>query len=339
MDADQVIFTSGGTESNNLAIFGLLDKAEGDLVVSAIEHPSILGAAEVIAKQGKRRVRYLSVGRNGQASLESWSQMLSEHREARAGNRAEGKIALVSLMLANNETGVLQPFEPIVESARLEGILVHADAVQAIAKVPFSFERSNLDAITVTAHKLHGPVGIGALILKSSASIAPQLFGGFQQLGQRPGTESVVLAVGFAKAIQIALEDGTQRQAQMALLRTELEKSLLTNQRPPTIIAANSPRLPHTISLAYPGIERQALQMALDREGVFCSTGSACASGSGLPSHVLQAMQAPDAILRSAIRLSLSFESTAFEITEAARRISLVVNRFPASNSLGVHYS
>ncbi len=339
MNADQVIFTSGGTEANNLAIFGLLDKNEGDLVVSSIEHPSILGAAEVVAKQGKRHIRYLSVDRNGQASLESWNQLLDQHRKARETNRAEGKIAMISLMLANNETGVLQPFESIVESSRQEGILVHADAVQAVGKIPFDFEKSNLDAVTITAHKLHGPVGIGALILKASASIAPQLFGGFQQLGMRPGTESVALAVGFAKAMELAGEHGLSRQTQMTTLRAELEKSLLTNKRLPTIISSNVPRLPHTISLAYPGIERQALQMALDREGVFCSTGSACASGSGLPSHVLQAMRLPDVIVRSAVRLSLSFETTASEIAEAARRISLVVNRFPASISTVEHYS
>ena len=332
MAADQILFTSGGTEANNLAIFGLLEGREGDLVVSSIEHPSILGAAESVAKRGKHRVRYLPVGKNGQISIDEWNDVLLGHRLASQGKCAEGRIAMVSLMLANNETGVIQPFQEIVNSARLEGILVHADAVQAIAKIPFSFEKSNLDAMTVTAHKFHGPVGIGSLVLKAAVPLVPIHFGGFQQLGLRPGTESVELAVGFAAAIQLATNDLLERNERMTEFRIQLENLLLENTRSPKIICANEARLPHTISLAYPGIERQALQMALDREGLSCGTGSACASGSGQPSHVLKAMGASNSILRSAIRLSLSAETTSQEIVEAARIITLVVNRFPYPN-------
>ncbi len=332
MAADQILFTSGGTEANNLAILGLLEGREGDLIVSSVEHPSILGAAELVAKRGKNRVRYLPVGKNGQICLEEWNKVLSDHKFACESKQSEGRIAMVSLMLANNETGVIQPFQQIVDSARSEGILVHSDAVQAIAKIPFSFEKSNLDAMTVTAHKLHGPVGIGVMVLRAAIPVVPIHFGGFQQLGLRPGTESVVLAVGFAAAIQLATNDLLDRMERMTGQRIQLENLLLENTRRPEIICAGEPRLPHTISLAYPGIERQALQMALDREGLSCGTGSACASGSGQPSHVLKAMGAQDSILRSAIRLSLSAETSSQEIVEAARIISMVVNRFPSPN-------
>lgn len=329
MGADQVLFTSGGTEANNLAIFGLLEGIEGDLVVSAIEHPSVLGAADEIAKRGNRRVRYLPVDVQGRASIATWNHWLSEHREAVALGQIERRIGLVSLMIANNETGVLQPVDEIIHSAHSNGILVHTDAVQAIGKIPIRFESLNVDAMTVTAHKLHGPVGVGALILKEHLAPSPQLYGGFQQLGMRPGTESVVLAAGFSTAVQIAIENIDHRNNQLKLLRQQFEDLLFANPRRPTIVSSDVPRMPHTISLAYPGIERQVLQMALDREGIACSTGSACASGSGQPSHVLQAMGVAEPILRGAIRLSLSVETTQDEIIDAAKRISRAANRFP----------
>ncbi|MDZ4851249.1 MAG: cysteine desulfurase family protein [Pirellulaceae bacterium] len=329
MQADQIVFTSGGTEANNLAIFGLLEGLVGDLVVSSIEHPSVLAAAEIVEQKKTRRVRMLPVDSLGRACQKTWDVWLDQHRKACRSQQSEGRIAMVSVMVANNETGVLQPLKQIVESARGEGITTHSDAVQAIGKVSFGFESMQLDAMTVSAHKLHGPVGVGALVLRNSIKLHPIQFGGFQQLGLRPGTESVPLAVGFAKAIEISTSGIDARARQMSQLREKLEAMLLENQRSPVIVACDANRLPHTIALAYAGIERQALQMAMDREGVFCSTGSACASGSGQPSHVLKAMQVPDAVLRGAIRLSLSVNTTLPEVVEAANRISRIVNRFP----------
>lgn len=333
MDADQILFTSGGTESNNLAILGMLDGRDGDLVVSSIEHPSVLGTAAEISKRGGRRVRYLPVDPSGQVSLETWNRWLDEHVKAVARNDSDGRIALISLMTANNETGSIQPIEFVAESASTQGILVHTDAVQAVGKIPLNFSSIKADAMSITAHKFHGPVGIGALLLRDGVRVSPIFQGGFQQTGLRPGTESVALAVGLARAVEIAVENINERNNMMTELRNSLEGLLAASPKPPMILGAAGPRLPHTISLSYPGIERQALQMALDRRGIACSTGSACASGSGQPSHVLQAMQLPDPVVNGAIRLSLSMQTTHGEIVDAARRIAEVASRFPITSS------
>lgn len=333
MNADQILFTSGGTESNNLALAGMLDGRDGDLIVSSIEHPSVLGVAAEIAKRSERRVRYLPVDTQGQACLETWNQWLSDHMLAVSRNDEFGRIAMISLMIANNETGSLQPIEKIAESATGQGILVHTDAVQAIGKIRLNFCEIKVDAMSVTAHKIHGPVGIGALVIRDGVRIAPIFHGGFQQLGLRPGTESVALAVGFARAVELAVENIDERKKTMTELRETLEKLLLSSSAPPKILGVDGPRLPHTISLSYPGIERQALQMALDRGGIACSTGSACASGSGQPSHVLQAMKLPDAVVSAAIRLSLSVQTTHAEIVDAVQRINEIVSRFPRSRT------
>ncbi len=325
MTADRIIFTSGGTEANNLAIFGMLANRPGDLVVSSIEHPSVLGAAEKIAKSDpsqKRSVRYLPVSKHGEIELDVWRKWIADHRD-----NIGAPIAMVSVMMANNETGVIQPIEEIVDDCRSLKILFHTDAVQVAGKVPVHFEQLGCDAMTITAHKLHGPVGIGALITKHDIKLQPQLFGGFQQLGERPGTESVPLTIGFSKALKLAKDEISFRAQQMQERRLRLESQLLESEFPPKILGGEALRLPHTISLSFPGIDRQPLQMALDREGIACSTGSACASGSGTPSHVLQAMQLSKEVIQGAIRLSLSFETTIEEVDEAARRIALVVKR------------
>jgi cysteine desulfurase len=325
MAADRILFTSGGTEANNLAIFGMLANRPGDLIVSSIEHPSVLGAAEKILKSDpsqKRSVRYLPVSQNGQIEVDVWRKWISDHR-----SKIGTPIAMVSVMMANNETGVIQPIEEIACDCQSQKILFHTDAVQVAGKVPINFEQLGCDAMTVTAHKLHGPVGIGALITKHDLKLQPQLYGGFQQLGDRPGTESVPLAIGFSKALELATSEVSSRAQRMSELRSRLETQLLDTEFPPKILGGEAIRLPHTISLAFPGIDRQPLQMALDREGIACSTGSACASGSGTPSHVLQAMQLSKEIVQGAIRLSLSFETTVEEVDEAVRRIASVLKR------------
>jgi cysteine desulfurase len=325
MNADRIILTSGGTESNNLALLGLLANLQGDLVVSMIEHPSILEAAEKLSSligPSSRSVRYLPVSQDGQIELDVWRKWIADHH-AQIGP----PIAMVSIMSANNETGVIQPIEEIIRDCKSSKILFHSDAVQVAGKMPLHFEKLGLDAMTITAHKIHGPVGIGALVVKHDAKIQPQLHGGFQQLGDRPGTESVPLAIGFARALRLSTNEMAVRAQHMLAMRTHLEEILLASEIPPTILGLHVPRLPHTISLAFPGIERQPLQMALDRVGIACSTGSACASGSGTPSHVLQAMQQPDLVVRGAIRLSLSFDTTQSEIEDAANRMVSVVRR------------
>jgi cysteine desulfurase len=333
MDADQVIFTSGGTEANNLAIFGLSSiptagtkpspGASGNdipsLVISTLEHPSIAAAANELKRRGVS-IAALQANELGQidaATIELYG-------------RQECLPHLVSVMLANNETGVIEPGGEIAKFCRESNILFHTDAVQAIGKIPVHFRDLGVDAMTVAPHKFHGPLGIGALVLKHGVKLQPQLFGGFQQSGLRPGTENVALAVGFYEALKLAIAELPERAERMKTLRDRLERTIRNADRPeayPTVvIGEGAPRLPNTSCLSFPGLDRQQMVMALDLAGVACSTGSACASGSSEPSPTLVAMGLPDDVIRGAIRLSLGAFTTAAKIDEAARRILKVVN-------------
>ena len=219
MASDQLLFTSGGTESNNLAIFGLTENIPGTIVVSSIEHPSVLAAAEYAAGHG-REIRYLPCSSDGVVRLDLLEECLVPSSKC-------SPIALVSLMLANNETGVVQPLARAAAVCRNAHVLLHTDAVQVLGKAELDFEALDVDAMTITAHKLHGPVGIGGLVLRHGVLLSPRSFGGFQQLGQRPGTEMPVLAGGFAIAVTNAVTHLAQRVTKMKCLRDELQSKIL----------------------------------------------------------------------------------------------------------------
>jgi cysteine desulfurase len=311
MDADQLIFTSGGTEANNLALLGLSSElAEGDLVISAFEHPSVRGAAEVVSRTGAK----LTVFKNVEEIYRDFDLTFSH----------EGGL-LISLMLANNETGIIYPMQEVSDECECSGARIHTDAVQAAGKIAVNFHDLRVDAMTVAPHKFHGPLGIGALIVRHGVKLQPQLYGGFQQSGLRPGTENVALAVGFHEALRLAIAELPERAARMTALRDELESTIKEYGRqeclPHTIIGADAPRLPNTSCVSFPGLNRQALVMALDLAGVACSTGSACASGSSEPSPTLIAMGLPREVVEGAIRVSLGAFTTAAEVAEASRRI------------------
>ena len=323
--ADQLLFTSGGTEANNLALLGVVESADptfscSSVVVSAIEHPSVLAAAEYLASRGCR-VDQLSCNPNGQIETGNLPRIVE--RNARDGK----PVRLVSLMLANNETGVIQTLEHAAAYCRAANIPLHTDSVQAFGKIPIGFRDVGVDLMTVTAHKLHGPVGIGALAIRHGVSIAPQIYGGFQQLGMRPGTEPVALAVGFAHATKLAIESLNAREQHLCELRDRLETGILRACSSAKVIGEGSPRLPHTTCMAFPGHDRQSLLMAFDMAGIACGTGSACASGSSRPSHVLQAMHCSEALQKSAMRFSVSILLTHAEINRAVSTIARIVNR------------
>ncbi len=319
MNADRVIFTSGGTEANNLALRGLSPAAFRDqkprLAISTIEHPSILATAVELERLGAL-VQRLPVDNQGIVQLPI---TLNTH--------------VASVMLANNETGIIQPVETFAAICREGDAVSHTDAVQAIGKIPVHFRELGVDAMTVAPHKFHGPLGIGALVLRHAVDLQPQLLGGFQQAGLRPGTENVALVVGFHKALDLAAGEFQERVGRMHGLRDGMERFLSDRFPDLVIVGKQAPRRLPTSCLSFPGLNRQALVMALDLAGVACSTGSACASGSSEPSPVLMAMGLPRVVVEGAIRLSLGAFSTTAEVAEASRRILNTVNHLRSRNS------
>lgn len=317
MDADRVIFTSGGTEAANLAVFGLTAVARrtgkrNHFVTTGIEHPCVLEAADQLHEA---EVEHLSANVDG----------IVEAASVRRALRPE--TAAVSVMLANNETGVVQPIAAMASLCADQGIAMHCDAAQAIGKLPVSFADLGLSAMSLAAHKFYGPLGIGALVLRHGVALEPALFGGHQQAGLRPGTETVALAVGLCQALALSLDELAGESIRLAKLRDQLEQAL-TNAMPNTIvIGANAVRLPNTSNIAFVGLNRQALLMALDQAGIACSSGSACASGSSEPSPALLAMGLKKELLESSIRFSLGRSTTTAEVDEACRRILSVCQR------------
>jgi len=315
-DGDRLIFTSGGTESNNLVLQGLEPERPGQIIISAVEHPSLLEAAQHLAVRN-HCVKYLPVDRHGVVDLNILSDWLQQPTR------------LVSVMLANNETGVLQPIPQVSEICRQHAVPLHVDAVQAVGKIPFSFHELGVDAMTITPHKYHGPRGIGGLLLNSSIQLNPMLHGGAQQLALRPGTESVELALGFERATQIAIENLSDTQNHLIALRDQLEEKLgeRFDEREMHINGQSTARLPNTSNLAFPGVDRQALIIALDMAGVACSTGSACASGSSEPSQTLLAMGCSADVVSSAIRISFGRDNATSDVQALADRIFNTINR------------
>ena len=308
MRADQLVFTSGGTESNNLALRGLAGTPPGRIIISAIEHPSVAATADQLARTGFE-LAHLPANLDGVVQVAALQSLLDD------------KTRLVSVMLANHETGVLQPVLELAEICQLAGLPLHTDAVQVAAKLPIDFQSLKAAALSVSAHKFHGPVGIGALLVRHDVFLEPILYGGSQQQGLRSGTESVALAVGMWQALELWYGEAEQRQRLMNELRARLESNLKHGVPDLQIHGANTQRVPHTVSATFPGVDRQALVMALDLAGIACSTGSACASGSSEPSPVLLAMGIETTLVECSLRFSLSAQTTALDVDQSAERI------------------
>ncbi|HEV3004697.1 MAG TPA: cysteine desulfurase family protein [Pirellulales bacterium] len=310
---DRVVFTSGGTEANNLAIFAFAGRQPQQLVISAIEHPSIAAPAAKLERQGWR-VRRLGVSADGEVLADSLPSLF------------EVDTRLVSVMLGNNETGVLQPIERLAAICGRCGVLLHTDAAQVAGKLPLHFRRLGVSAMTFSAHKFHGPVGIGALVIRGGVEVQPLLHGGFQQSGLRPGTESVALAVGMHAALAAWQRDAADFAQRLTALRDRFERELLTACPDLVVNGASAPRLPQTSNIAFRGMDGEALVMALDLAGVACSTGSACASGSSEPSPTLLAMGLSKELYQGSLRFSFARATTPGEVSEAVRRICKIYN-------------
>lgn len=319
MNSAQVVLTSGGTEANNLAIRGYATQRPGLVIVAGTEHSSLLDPARDL---GPTRCRMLPVDRCGRCDLQTLEDWIKADAAA---------ISLVSVMLGNNETGVIQDLQTICVLCRKYGIPVHSDAVQAVGKIDVDMRSLGLSALTITAHKLHGPVGIGALVLLHGEQIAPLMLGGGQQLGLRPGTEPVAPAVALAAAVELGrLAVAQGAYSRLAALRDRFETALMELGEV-EVVAAAADRLPHVANVAFVGLDRQALQMALDFAGVACSTGSACASGSSRPSHVLTTMDLSDAAIAGSLRFSFSRFTTSQEVDTGIELISKVVRKLRAA--------
>ncbi len=301
-----MVFTSGGTESNNFLLHGFVagftagfDRPNMDcrIAVAATEHMSLLEPAQQLAA----KVDIVPVDADGGIDLTAIEQVVSE------------QTSLISVMSANNETGVIQNLAPLIDFAAERDCFFHTDASQAAGKIALNFVESGVHAMTISAHKLYGPVGIGALIMDKRLPVSKMQFGGSQEKNLRAGTENVPAIVGFGKAAELALENMQETATQVRKLRDALEKGL-KECNAISIFAEHAERLPNTVQFGIDGYDGETMLMQLDRKAIAVSSGSACTSGKTEPSHVLKAMQVTDALANSAIRVSFGKKNTMSDV-------------------------
>jgi cysteine desulfurase len=311
---NEVIFTSGATEANNLALFGLAGDAPCHILTSAIEHPCVVEPLQRLAKRGFD-VENVPVGGDGLVDVQ------------KIIGRLRPTTRLVVLMATNHETGAQQSAVPP------GNYFWHCDAAQTAGKRPIDFRQLGATTLTISGHKFGAPIGIGALLVRQGINLKPLLFGGHQQHGRRPGTEPVALAVGLAAALDAACRNQAAELQHVRQLRQRMIERLAADAGP---IVINGPiedalQSPSVLNISFPGLRADALLMALDVAGVACSTGSACSSGSLLPSPVLQAMGVPDDVLKSAMRFSFGITTTMTELEEATERVIETIKRLRTS--------
>jgi cysteine desulfurase len=313
--ASEIVFTSGGTEADNLAIFGLI-RAGDHIITSAIEHHAVLNTVEHAQKKMGCEVTWLPVDASGRVDPE----------DARRALRPNTR--LITIMMANNETGVLQPVEEIGKIAAEADVYFHTDAVQAVGKVQVNVQSIGCDLLSVSGHKLHAPQGTGALFVRKGTILQPMIFGGRHERSRRAGTENVPGIVGLGAAAELA-RAGFERGGvdTMAALRDRLEQVILREIEATGVNGSGAPRVPNTTNIYFDYIEGEPLVIALDLKGLSISTGAACSSGVIEPSHVLMAMGLPPERARAAIRFSLGKQSTAEEVEFALRLIPETVAR------------
>ena len=326
-EPSEITFTSGGTEADNIAIIGLMlaNRARGDhLIVSTIEHDAVLHAARFLETVGFR-VTYAPVDSLGLVDPQFVVDVITD------------RTVLVSIMHANNEVGTIQPLAEIAEIAHQHGVLMHTDAVQSFGQLPVSGPRLGVDAISVSSHKIYGPKGAGALYLRRGIAIEPLFHGGGQERDRRSGTENIPGIAGFAEATRLLLLERDANSARMRRLRDKFIAD--ASQRIPGLRLNGHPvqRLPNNINFSVPGVEGEAMLLNLDLAGIAASSGSACASGSIDPSHVLLAMNLPPELVRSALRLSLGRSTTASQLDHALEVLAKTTERLTRMTSHSLH--
>lgn len=319
-EPSEVVFTSGGTESINAAIHGLTLGRRGAIALTAGEHPATTAACEQARQQGMR-VQHLPVDAAGRLQTEAYESLPWDD------------LRLVCVILAHNETGVIQDVRPLSDLCEQHKVPLLIDAVQAVGKIPVSFRELRATALAFGAHKFHGPRGVGGLLLRRGVQLPPFLHGGHQESGRRAGTEPVPLVAGMAQALECFDQAREKRQRYTEALRNQLQQALVEQCAPAIVHGANASRLPNTLSIAFPGLTGEALLVNLDLEGVACSLGSTCSSGSAEAAPALLAMGIDPDICTSSVRFSVGCLNTAEEIPEAVRRITDVVKRLRRSAS------
>jgi len=315
--APEIVFTSGGTEADNHAIFGvaegtLTERTDTHVITSTIEHEAVLNTCQALEKRGVV-VSYLRANREGLIDLE----------ELRRAIRPE--TILISVMHANNELGTVQPLEEIGKIAEAADVPFHTDAVQAVGKIPVDVKTLRVDLLSLSGHKFYAPKGVGALFVKSGTRLRQFLYGGHHQRGFRPGTENVAGIVGLGKAAELARAALEKDAGRISQLRDTLEQGLLARVPDARVNAGGARRTPNTSNMRFPGIEGEALLIALDLKGLACSTGAACSSGAVEPSHVLTAIGLAAGDARASLRFSLGRGTTEEEIAAALEMIPAAV--------------
>jgi len=312
----EIVFTSGGTESDNHAIFGIVRNAPGaskHVITTQIEHEAVLNACQALEKEGGNtagnrpaiEVTYLPVDSSGLVDPEALRDAIRP------------QTALISVMHANNELGTVQPLDKFGKIAAQNDIYFHTDAVQSAGKIPLNVNALGVDLLAISGHKIYAPKGIGALYIRGGTRLRQLLYGGHHQRGFRPGTENVPGIVGLGKAAEMARQSLAEDAVRVSALRDDLERGLLARVPQARANAAAAPRTPNTSNMTFPGIEGEALIIALDLKGLACSTGAACSSGAVEPSHVLTAIGLPPEEARASIRFSLGRHTAPAEIAFA----------------------
>ncbi|MHC4461433.1 MAG: cysteine desulfurase NifS [Planctomycetota bacterium] len=315
-EPNEIIFTSCGTESDNAAIKGTLAAVphKRKVITSRVEHPAVLTVCRELQNHGYTVVE-LTVDKQGRLDL------------AELEEKIDDDTALVTIMYANNETGVVFPIDKIAELVTGRGVVFHTDAVQAIGKVPLDLSKTNIDLLSISGHKLHGPKGVGVLYVRKGTRMSPFMLGGHQETGRRAGTENVPGIVGLGKACELAAKNIKDEIEKVKRLRDKLENAILEKCPGSQINGDKENRLPNTSNISFEYIEGEAILLMLDKHGICASSGSACTSGSLEPSHVLRAMGVPFTAAHGSIRFSLSRYNTEEEVDYTIEKIPTIINR------------
>lgn len=313
-DPSEIIFTSCGTESDNTAVMSALQSNPGKnhVITTRVEHPAVLNFCKALARRGYD-VTFLPVDRSGRLDLDELSSAITDNT------------AVVSIMYANNETGVIFPIGEITEIVKSRGITFHTDAVQAVSKIPLDVEKLPVDMISISGHKIHAAKGVGALYVRKGTRFSPYLIGGHQEKSRRAGTENVASIAGFGKACELAEQYLREEHAKTKLLRDRLEQGLVGSCPDARINGDRENRLPNTTNISFEYVEGEAILLRLNEDNICASSGSACTSGSLEPSHVLRTMGVPFTAIHGSIRFSLSRYNTDEDIDVVLDRMPKII--------------